>query len=360
MGCTLQRGRFRLWKSSTSGCIRSRGDAKLSFLSLPSPMVPWQCETSTKQPGQKKHFEYPRHNLVCPTTRTYSICSELYMLDLKLFVAFDMSLVTNLAFQQWPTIKFSWSKIYACWKDLHRLGLFHLCPQPPSLYQSNDWALAEVLSANCDPRSPAPNVDWEPRGSPGKIWKLKYIPTSTMMRNTIVATLCNSPAAVPSAAASSNKRLIQHSQISATGPEVLASSIVGYEWKTISHPFDSDIHPFSINHNSWTPKRTVQGQKLEHFQAWVNASRKINMELENNYTVENPKKSSESTPSLFFRFDLLIFWGEKKHRKRHNNARLRLSFSLPKMLRSQAEAEAEAEATGWQPDGLQSLRRIGG
>lgn len=189
MGCTLQRGRFRLWKSSTSGCIRSRGDAKLSFLSLPSPMVPWQCETSTKQPGQKKHFENPRHNLVCPTTRTYSICSEFYMLDLKLFFAFDMSFVTNLAFQQWPTIKFSWSKIYACWKDLHRLGLFHLCPQPPSLYQSNDWALAEVLSANCDPRSPAPNVDWEPRGCPGKNLEIE-VPTSTMMRNTIVATLC--------------------------------------------------------------------------------------------------------------------------------------------------------------------------
>ena len=64
---------------------------------------------------------------------------------------------------------------------------------------------------------------------------------------------------------------------SPTGPEVLASSIVGYEWKTISHPFDSDIHPFNINHNSWTPKRTVQGQELEHFQAWVNASRKINL-----------------------------------------------------------------------------------
>ena len=148
-------------------------------------------------------------------------------------------------------------RIYACWKDLQTLGRFHLCPQPPQpLPVKRLGAGGSFVCELWTPAAPLPMLTESPVAVQEKNLEIE-VPTSAMMRNTIVATPCadlDSPAAVPSAAASSNKRLIQHSQISATGSEVIASSIVGYEWKTISHPFDSDIHPFNINHNSWTPK----------------------------------------------------------------------------------------------------------
>ena len=189
MGCTLQRGRFRLWKSSTSGCIRSRGDAKLSFLSLPSPMVPWQCETSTKQRGQKKHFENPRHNLVCATTRTYSICSEFYMLDLNLFLRLICPLSQILHSNSGPlekNIKFSWNtktpKICQMQNGeymhvgricKHWVSFISALSHPASTSQTTGrWR--KFCLRTVTPAAPLPMLTESPVAVQEKLWKLKY------------------------------------------------------------------------------------------------------------------------------------------------------------------------------------------
>ena len=145
-------------------------------------MVPWQCETSTKQCGQKKHFK-TQSTLSVSKNKNIQYLFCVCMLELKhlffrvCYVPCQTPCIPALGpisknfksqslkeeLQKYVTCKNGATKCMHVGRICkHRVSVFIALSHPASTSQTTGrWRkfCRRNCRRNCDPRSPAPTVD---------------------------------------------------------------------------------------------------------------------------------------------------------------------------------------------------------